>query len=236
VADLHVFDSPDDLAKAAAHAIAERAASVQSRGRDFRLALSGGRTPAGAYSILGRGRTEPAVDWNRVIVLFADERAAPPTEPESNYWEARKLLLEPAGVPPRHVHRMKAENPDLEAAAAEYEPLLAEPLDLLVLGIGEDGHTASLFPGSSLVRERRRRAAAVFDSPKPPPRRLTITPRVIVEARSLLMLASGAGKAAAVARALAPDADPATTPAALARAGVWLIDTAAAAESKRTRA
>jgi len=235
VADLQVLGSPGDLAAAAARAIAERAASVQSGGRDFRLALSGGRTPAEAYSILGRARREPAIDWNRVIVLFADERAAPPTEPESNYWEVRKLLLEPAGVPPRHVQRMKAETADLEAAAAEYDPLLAEPLDLLVLGIGEDGHTASLFPGSPLIRERERRVAAVFDSPKPPPRRLTITPRVIAEARSVLMLASGEGKAAGVARALAADADPVTTPAALASGGLWLVDTGAASELKPAR-
>jgi 6-phosphogluconolactonase len=228
-----VFDSSGDLAAAAARAIAERAASVQASGRDFRLGLSGGRTPAEAYRILGRGVATPAVDWSRVIVLFADERAAPPSEPESNYWEVRKLLLEPAGVPPRHVLRMKADAPDLESAAAEYDPLLAEPLDLLVLGIGEDGHTASLFPGSPLVRERGRRAAAVFDSPKPPPRRLTITPRVIAEARAVLMLASGAGKAAAVARALAPGADPAATPAALASTGVWLADAAATSALSR---
>jgi 6-phosphogluconolactonase len=235
VADLHVLDSPVDLAAATARAIAERAASVQSSGRDFRLALSGGRTPAEAYRILARGLTEHSIDWNRVIVLFADERAAPPTEPESNYWEVRKLLLEPAGVPPQHVLRMKADGPDLEAAAAEYDPLLAEPLDLLVLGIGEDGHTASLFPGSPLLRERARRAAAVFDSPKPPPQRLTITPRVIAEARAVLVLASGVDKASAVARALAPGADPIATPAALAREGVWLVDAAAAASLTRPR-
>ena len=227
MADLHVFDSPGDLAAAAARAIAERAASVQASGRDLRLGLSGGRTPAEAYRILGRGLATPAVDWSRVIVLFADERDAPPSEPESNYWEVRKLLLEPAGVPPQHVQRMKADAPDLERAAAEYDALLAEPLDLLVLGIGEDGHTASLFPGSPLVREHVRRVAAVLDSPKPPPRRLTITPRVIAESRAVLVLASGAGKAAAVARALAPGADPLATPASLARTGVWLADAAA---------
>ena len=110
---------------------------------------------------------------------------------------------------------MKADAPDLERAAAEYDALLAEPLDLLVLGIGEDGHTASLFLGSPLVREHVRRVAAVLDSPKPPPRRLTITPRVIAESRAVPMLASGAGKAAAVARALAPGADPLATPASL---------------------
>lgn len=232
MADLHVFDSPVDLAATAARAIAERAASAQSSGRHFRIALSGGRTPTEAYRILGRGLEIP-VDWNRVVIRFADERAAPPTEPESNYWEVRKLLLEPAGVPPQHVQRMKADAADLEAAAAEYEALLQEPVDVLVLGIGEDGHTASLFPGSRLVHERERRVAAVYDSPKPPPRRLTITPRVIAEAREVLVLASGAGKATAVARALAPGADVVATPAALASAGVWLLDAAAASALSR---
>ena len=228
MAEVHVFDSPSALAEAAAARIVSCAAAVQARGKRFRIALSGGRTPAAAYRILGGG-IAPAVDWTRVAVLFADERDAPPTEPESNYWEARKLFLEPAGVPPERVHRMKAEAPDLAAAAAAYEPLLAEPLDLLVLGIGEDGHTASLFPGSPLVRERQRRVAAVFDSPKPPPRRLTITPRVIDEAGEVLMLASGAGKAEAVARALVGDGDPAEVPAWLARNGTWCLDAAAAA-------
>jgi 6-phosphogluconolactonase len=118
---------------------------------------------------------------------------------------------------------------DLEAAAREYEPWFAEPVDLLLLGIGEDGHTASLFPGSRLIAERARRVGAVFDSPKPPARRLTITPRVLDEARAVLMLATGADKVGAVTKALAPEGASADCPARLARGGDWLLDRAAAA-------
>jgi 6-phosphogluconolactonase/glucosamine-6-phosphate isomerase/deaminase len=124
---------------------------------------------------------------------------------------------------------MEADAADLEQAARSYESRLEEPLDLLVLGLGEDGHVASLFPGSALLAERVRRVAAVTDSPKPPARRLTLTPRAIGEARALLVLASGSGKAGAVAAAFAANADPARVPAALAREGEWVVDREAAA-------
>jgi 6-phosphogluconolactonase len=228
VSDVHRFDSAAALAEAASRAIASLAAAAIEREGGFRLGLSGGRTPAAVYRTLGAGSLGSTVDWSRATFLFADERDAPPHEPESNYWEVRKQFLEPAGVPPDRIHRMKADQADLEAEARAYEPLLAQPLDLLLLGIGEDGHTASLFPGSPLVRERTRRVAAVFDSPKPPPRRLTVTPRVIAEARALMVLATGEAKAEAVARALGETGDEIETPARLARHGMWYLDAAAA--------
>lgn len=195
----------------------------------FRLGLSGGRTPIDIYRLLANPMPEPA-SWSNADLFFADERDAPPTEPESNYWEVRKVLVEPAGIPPSRVHRMKADSQDLEAAAAEYDELLEEPLDLLVLGLGEDGHVASLFPGSRWLEERERRVVPVYDSPKLPPRRLTITPRVIHEAREVLVLASGREKAKALAAALAPTGEVSRTPARLVRNRSWLMDYAAAAE------
>jgi 6-phosphogluconolactonase len=209
-----------------------RNSRVERKG--FRLGLSGGRTPIDIYRTLAAIHPHPDV-WSRVVVFFADERDAPPNEPESNYWEVRKVLIEPVGIPPSHVHRMRADSPDLEAAAAEYDALLEQPLDLLVLGIGEDGHTASLFPGSPWLAERERRVVPVYDSPKLPPRRLTITPRVIHEAREVLMLASGPEKAKAVAAALATSGDISRTPARLARNRWWLVDQDAAAEWNKTR-
>lgn len=205
----------------------------RSPGRGMRIGLSGGRTPAEVYRRLGL--LSGPFDWSAPTFFFADERDAPPSEPESNYWMARKLWFEPAGVPPEHVHRMKADAADLEAAAADYDALLEEPLDLLLLGIGEDGHTASLFPGSRWLDERVRRVVPVHDSPKPPPRRLTITPRVIEEAREVLVLAAGAPKARAVAAALAEQGEVSRTPARLARGRTWLIDEDAAAEWVRAR-
>jgi 6-phosphogluconolactonase len=199
-----------------------------TEGREARIGLSGGRTPGDVYRLIATSGLP--VDWTAAHFFFADERDAPPTEPESNYWMARKLWFEPAGVPPAHVHRMKADSEDLEAAAKEYEALLEKPLDLLVLGIGEDGHTASLFPGSRWLEERERRVVPVYDSPKPPPRRLTITPRVIAEAREVVVLARGADKAKAVAAALADSGEVSRTPARLARDRWWLIDEAAAAD------
>ena len=107
-------------------------------------------------------------------------------------------------------------------------PARCPRFDLIVLGIGEDGHTASLFPGSSLVDEHARMVAVVFDSPKPPSRRLTLTPPVLEAARQVLVLASGEGKAAAVARALAAEGDPHAVPSRLVRERDWYLDAAAA--------
>jgi 6-phosphogluconolactonase len=168
------------------------------------------------------------VDWTRVRVYFADERAVPPDHPDSNFRQARGMLIDPLRIPPRNVHRMKGEYPDLAAAVEEYEAHLVEPLDALVLGVGEDGHVASLFPGSPLVRETVRRVAAVTDSPRPPARRLTLTPRALVEARRVLVIATGGAKAGAVARALDADVTPEEVPARLVRDREWYLDREAA--------
>jgi 6-phosphogluconolactonase len=224
---VHRFGDPQELAAAAAGDVAGRARAATGAGRRFRLGLSGGRTPAELYGRLAR--PDSGIDWSRVELLFADERGVPPTDPESNYWMARKALIEPAGIAPGRVHRMPAEREDLEEAARRYEPLLAEPLDLLILGVGEDGHVASLFPGSPLLEEGTRRVAVVLDGPKPPRRRLTLTPRAIAEALAVSVLATGAEKARAVARALQGEATPAEIPARLVRGRDWYLDRAAAA-------
>jgi len=228
VSELLVFDEPQVAARAAAERIVTTASAAIARSGAVWLGLSGGRTPETLYRLLATPGMARRVDWQRVWFLFADERDASPTEPESNYWLARKLLIEPLGAPPEHVCRMKADARDLEAAAREYEPRLEQPLDLLLLGVGEDGHTASLFPGSPVLEEKVRRVAPVYDSPRPPPRRLTITPRVIAAARAVLVLVTGTAKAAAVGRALEGDVAPAAVPARLLRDGLWYVDRAAA--------
>ena len=216
-------DSTAVAAAAAARIVGAARDAIASRGR-FSLALSGGRTPAQLYRTLATA----AIDWPRTRIFFADERAVPPADPDSNFRMARETLLDPARVPPRNVHRMKGEYPDLTVAVEEYEAHLTEPLDLVVLGIGEDGHIASLFPGSPLISETTRRVAAVLDAPKPPPRRLTLTPRALDEAGEILVLVTGVEKAAAAARALEPGVTPREIPARLVRDRVWLLDRDAA--------
>ena len=224
---IRILQDAGALADTAAETVVDLACrSIVARGA-FRLGLSGGATPRRLYERLAAPPLRGRIDVARIDFLFADERAVPPDHPDSNYAMVRALLLDPLAIAPVRIHRMRGEADDLEQAALDYEPLLAEPLDLLILGIGEDGHTASLFPRSPALRETTRRVVVVLDSPKPPPRRLTITPRVIAEARHVMMLASGASKAQAVALALegAPTDE---VPAALARDRDWFIDRALA--------
>jgi len=226
---VRVFSDADSLAEAAADFVILRLGEgLAARGRAG-IALSGGRSPRGLYQRLASLPRVSQVDWSRVRIYFADERAVPPTDPESNFRMARETLIDPAHVPPRNVHRMKGEYPDLQVAVEEYEAHLAEPLDVVILGVGPDGHIASLFPGSALLGERAHRVASVLDSPKPPARRLTLTPRALEEARSVVVLATGADKAEAVARALAETGELSATPARLVRDREWLVDRAAAA-------
>lgn len=191
------------------------------------LCLAGGTTPRPAYEALAEPALAAAVPWDRVHVFFGDERAVPPDHPDSNYRMAADALLLRVPIPPAGVHRMEADAADPEAAAARYAALLPEALDILVLGIGADGHTASLFPGSPALREDARRVVTA-PAPKPPHLRLTITPPVIAAARRVLVLAAGPDKAAAVSRALKGGGTPDRTPARLARDGVWFLDRAAA--------
>jgi 6-phosphogluconolactonase len=197
-------------------------ASVAARGRAS-IALAGGETPRPVYQRLA-AMTLP---WTKIDVYFGDERAVPPDHRDSNYFMAVETLLDPAGVPAARRHRMPADAADRRSAAEEYGEILPERLDLLLLGVGRDGHTASLFPGSRAVQESWYRVVPT-ESPEEPKLRLTITPPVIAAARMRLVLARGRDKAAAVARALEGPEDPEHCPVQLARAGVWLLDADAA--------
>jgi len=206
-----------------------------STGRGLSLAVSGGSV---ATTFFPRWAAETTVDWGSTDVFWADERAVPPTDPESNYALARSLWLDPARVPAGHVHRMPADGPDLAAAARDYDAELRRVLgerpvvDLVLLGMGPDGHVASLFPGHALLGETSRNVAAVVDSPKPPPRRLTLTLPVLTAARLVVIGAFGTSKAGIVRLAI-EDAE-SRLPAALVARGasraVWLLDAAAAGQ------
>jgi 6-phosphogluconolactonase len=198
--------------------------SAKSRSRAC-IALSGGTTPRAVHESLAE---LPDVPWNLVHVFFGDERAVPAEHPDSNYRMAKESLLSRVPIPSAQVYRPAAELHDRVGAARAYAALLPAALDVVMLGIGEDGHTASLFPGASAVDEKVELCLPVI-GPKPPPERLTLTPPVLERARSLVMLAVGAGKAEPVKRALEGPWDPKQTPAQLARRGTWFLDPAAAA-------
>jgi 6-phosphogluconolactonase len=190
------------------------------------LALAGGGTPKKVYEALGQ---RAALPWDKLHFYFGDERCVPPEHEDSNYRMAREALAKGGQLRLENVHRIRAEDPDPEKAARDYESVLPKVLDLMLLGIGEDGHTASLFPGAHALREFTRRLLVVVGA-KPPPRRITVTPPVIGEARELLVLAAGEGKAEAVSRAFNPNELIAAVPAKLANrpGATWLVDRVAA--------
>lgn len=205
--------------------------AVRARG-SCAVALSGGSTPRPVYERLARPPLALRLDWSKIELFFGDERCVPPDHAESNFRMAREALGQGDPSRPVRLRRIEAERADPEGAAADYEAALPERLDVIVLGIGEDGHTASLFPGSPALEETVRRVVAV-EGPKPPHGRITVTPPVVAAARSILVVASGAAKAPAVARALEGPYSPREVPAQLARAGTWVLDRDAASRLGR---
>src|SRR5579872_6492761 len=181
------------------------------------LVLAGGSTPQACYERLRR----ETVPWGRVSVLFGDERCVPPDDRESNFRMAWDSLL--SRVAPLSVHRMPGEL-GAGTAASLYAPIVERlrPLDLVLLGVGEDGHTASLFPGNPAVSAGGS-VVAVHDAPKPPPNRVSLTLEVLREARRVIVLATGAGKSEAVAKARRGE-----VPSGMIPHAEWLIDQAAA--------
>jgi len=213
----------DAWAESAGVRIAEALARAAETRDRVTLALAGGSSPAPVYRWLAAAGGVP---WDRVEIFFGDERCVPPDHPDSNYRMARETLLDPLGLTDAQVHRMKAEAGDLDAAAKQYQGLLPDRLGVLLLGVGPDGHTASLFPGSPALGETVLR---VVPSRAPTGRfRLTVTPPVVEAAEEIYVLARGSAKADAVARALEGEWSPVECPAQLARRGVWLLDPHAA--------
>jgi 6-phosphogluconolactonase len=225
-----------DKAESLAESLAERfeaaaREAIAARGR-FTVALPGGSVAASFFPRLSRA----PLDWSNVDFFWGDERAVPPSHPDSNYAAARALWLDAAGVPMDRVHRMQAEERDLEKAAADYERELeraagAPPrLDLVLLGVGPDGHVCSLFAGHPALAVRDRAVAVIEDSPKPPPRRLTLTLPVVTRARAVVVVALGRGKAEVVREAVeeAGSALPVALVARGARRTLFLLDPEAA--------
>jgi 6-phosphogluconolactonase len=194
------------------------------------IVLAGGTTPLALYRAWAANHR---VDATRLEFFHGDERCVPRDHADSNHRAVREALLDPMGVPLEREHAMDGADPDRERAARRYAALLPQNIDVLLLGLGPDGHTASLFPGDrAALYEHRRRVVHVIGS-KPPPHRLTITPPVVDCARRVLVLASGAAKAEAIARAFEHRADPLATPVAIAAHRAWLVDEEAAAQLPR---
>jgi 6-phosphogluconolactonase len=227
-----VVPDPRALARRAAEWIVERTrAAVAARG-GCSVALAGGATPRATYEVLATSALAAALPWGAIDWFFGDERAVPFDHPDSNYRLAAESLF--AGRPEALARacRMPADAADADMAARAYSQLLPDPLDVVILGMGEDGHTASLFPGSPALDERLERVVAVTGE-KPPFRRMTITPPVIESARDVLVLVAGEGKAAALARALEGPLDVRSLPVQLARGRTFLVDAAAAGALER---
>lgn len=234
MSSVQVYENPGELAEAAARGFAATAAeAIEERGR-FAVVLAGGSTPKAAYEILARDYAD-RVDWSRVHVFFGDERTVPPEHEDSNYRMAREALLD--HVPVGGVHRMQAELPPDEAAAAYEEELRAffrteefPDFDLILLGIGGDGHTASLFPETSALEIHDRWVVA---NPvlKLETTRITLTVPVINAARAVYFLVAGEGKAEALREILGGAPDPREYPASLIQPSngpEWMLDRAAA--------
>ena len=236
---LQVLKDKDAVARAAADFFVSLAPQSQGDKRLFRVVLAGGTTPQALYALLASAEYRNRVAWDQVSFFFGDERAVPPDHPDSNYRTAQEALFRPLNISEKHIYRMKAEQPDLEAMATDYERALQSAFDgervpcfdLIFLGMGPDGHTASLFPGHPALAERKRWVVAVMDAPKPPPRRLTLTVPVLNAARLVLFMATGEDKAQALREVLEGNASPDQYPAKHVRPGserlVWLVDEAA---------
>lgn len=235
-----VADPGPALAEAAAHMIVETAREATAQRGRFLIALAGGATPRETYALLARPPLRDSMPWDRTWVFFGDERAVPPDHRESNYRMAHEALLAAVALPPARVLRIRAEAEDQDAAAAEYAAAMFEVFgtppgelprfDLVLLGLGIDGHTASLFPNSAALRETERWVVPVHATAAAIPRRLTMTLPVFNAARRVTFLSAGPEKARVV-RSVLVDAAP--LPAAMIRPEggclQWLLDRPAAA-------
>ncbi len=185
----NIFADPREVAEAAAEIIGEMARHAIERRGLFSLVLAGGSTPAAAYRLL----REQEQDWTRWEFFFGDERCLPPFHPERNSFKARETLLDHLPLESHQVHEIPAELGP-EQGAEKYEPLVrnSRPFDLVLLGLGEDGHTASLFPGQEHPAERL--VVPVYEAPKPPPERVSLNYGALSSCRGLLFLVTGESK------------------------------------------
>ena len=238
------FSNVEELSQAAAEEFCRIACdAIAARGR-CTVVLAGGSSPRRLYELLGAESYRRQLEWDRVDFFWGDERAVPPDHQDSNFRMAREALLEPLAISQAHIHRIEAERDDRDAAARDYEDKIARvfgvpeggappAFDLVLLGMGADGHTASLFPNTEALGETRRWVVS-HHVPALATNRTTMTPRILNAARYLLFLVAGGDKADALARVLEGPRDPRRLPSQTIQptSGVlmWFVDGTAAAK------
>jgi 6-phosphogluconolactonase len=244
--ELRILDGPAAVASAAAREFRMQIVDAYARGKVFSCALSGGITPQLMFQQLGNemgSQARPAGIWGLAHFFWVDERDVPPDNPANNYRAVRESLLDRIEIPAGNIHRITTEKGDAMKAAEEYEAELRAffslnegeipRFDLVFLGLGEDGHTASIFPSSEVVNESNRLVSSPW-VPKANAFRITLTPPVINNAARIIFLVTGLGKAEAVQRVLEGRFAPEQYPAQIVRPTsgrlIWMLDRAAASK------
>jgi 6-phosphogluconolactonase len=233
--NIQIYPDTETLVRAAAEHIASMLEEMLRRQETVTLAMTGGKTPEPVYALLASPPYLQRVDWNRVHFLWGDERCVPPDHPDSNFGMAWKALFSKLDVPSGNIHRMKGELADPAESARLYEneirTLLPGPavssLDLVLLGMGPDGHVASLFPGTQWDEDR---LVVPNYVPQTGAGRISMTPRILNEAQAVLFIVSGGGKAKALADVLQnPSTDlPASRIHPAKGSLTWMVDDSAA--------
>lgn len=238
--DIQILPDAAALARAAADHVAMLAAGAMAERQRFSLGLSGGSTPRALFMLLASAGFAGQIDWSRVHVFWGDERCVPPDHLDSNYYMARETLLNHVPLPEANIHRIQGEMVPAQAAT-DYERDLqsffgADDLprfDLLLQGMGDDGHTASLFPGTTALRERKRRVVENY-VPRLGVWRITLTVPVINAAANIVFLVEGANKASTLRAVLQGPYQPDVYPSQFIQPAnghlLWMVDQAAAAQ------
>ncbi|MBI5467986.1 MAG: 6-phosphogluconolactonase [Deltaproteobacteria bacterium] len=230
---LRVYRDTDELARAAARLLLNLSSEKIKEKGSFTVVLSGGKTPETLYRLLASPEFKESIEWTKVRIFWGDERCVPPDDPESNYGMASRALLSKVPVPPENLHRIKGElGPSLASALYEEEITAyfkdsAPVFDLVLLGLGEDGHTLSLFPGTEALDERKRLVAGNFVG-KLGSWRVTMTLQLVNRASNLVFIAAGAGKSRALKEALEGRDNPAGKIRPVNGRLLWLADMDAA--------
>lgn len=245
--EIRILTTPQELFEVAAEEVVRAATEAVAQRGQFTIALSGGSTPKNLFNLLATN-ARSVFPWDRTYFFWSDERHVPPTDPESNYRMAEEIMLSKIPVNAGNVFRIAAENPDAAAVAEAYEQTLRKffqlqpgqvpVFDLILLGMGPDGHTASLFPNTVGLQEKTRLVIANWVD-KLKANRLTMTLPVLNSAREMAFLASGTDKAQVLRTVLEEDAPPEQYPAKLVRPSngrlIWFVDRAAASQLTSTK-